>query len=110
MPYTMPAATKVAIICSPVTWRANFFSLASTFKSAEMIAAFSGGVKHCCGSSPTVPLNLLALFEHGQEFIELVVIRIFDDQFTPAFVSRLDLHMRSEIRAHFFLQALRVAA
>src|SRR4030067_3836690 len=98
----MHAATSVAAICNPGTWRANLFSLAS--QSPRMIAAFSGGVKHCGGSSPTLLLKLLAIFELAQKLIELIMLRIFNDQLASAFVARLDFHASSEVRTHFFLQ------
>src|SRR5450756_1622240 len=106
----MLALISVTTICNKITWRAIFFSLAPTSKSVMMIAAFSGGVKHCCCTSPTSLLKLFVLFEPAQEFIELIMVRIFDDQLASAFVARFNFHAVSKIRAHFFLQALCVAA
>src|SRR5574340_1410707 len=106
----MLAAISTIAACNPTTWRANFFSLASTAQRVAIIVTLSGGVKHCCGTSQAFLPNLFALFELVQEFIKLVMIRVFDDQLPPAFVTRFDFHMRSEACTHFLLQSLSIAA
>src|SRR5665647_347203 len=106
----MLAPNNVASICSKITWRAIFLSLASTSKSAGMIAAFPGGVKHCCCKSPSSLLKLFALFQLVQNFFKLVMVRVFDDQFAGTFVAWLDFHACPKMRAYLILQALCVAA
>src|SRR5450756_2286887 len=105
----MLATVSVTMICNQTTCRAIFLSLASTSKSARMIAAFSEGVKHCCSASETSSINLFALFEPVQELIKLVMICIFNDQFAAAFIARLDFHTCSKMCAQLFLQTLRIA-
>src|SRR5512133_3075459 len=106
----MPVKASVAAICNHTTLSANFFSLASASKSAAMIAAFIGCVKRSCGSSPASLFNFATLLEFVQQFVQLVVAHIFDHKFAAPLGARLDFHMSTETCAHFFLQALGIAA
>src|SRR3989338_5189138 len=106
----MPAVTSAVAACNPTTWRANLFSPASTAQRVAIIVVLSGGVKHCCDTSPASLYNLFALFELVQKFIQLVMIRIFDDQLATTLAVRLNFHAGSKPSAHFFLQPLGIAA
>ena len=95
----MPVAISVTMVCNQITFIANFFSFASASKRCAIIAAFRGGVKLSLSSSPFGSFKLSSDSKSTNKFFQMLVVRIFNNQFTSPLGIWLNFNICTQLLA-----------